>query len=81
MWPTADVKGLARAFDQLVSQQLTFGSCVISINDADAVANCEGQATYVPCIGNRSPRLGAREWRFGLRRVDNRWLIESVAAK
>lgn len=81
VWTTADVKGLGRAFNQLEEQQLTFDACVIAISGAEAVANCQGSASYVPRVGHKSRRVEQRGWRFGLRKTDTAWLIDAVTAR
>ena len=81
VWPTTDARALARAFDQLLSQELAFDGCEIGISGEQATANCQGRATYVPRVGSRTTRIEARRWRFGLRKSGNEWLIESVSAR
>jgi hypothetical protein len=61
------VEYLARAFDQLISQELQFAGCTTDVNGGEATATCQGQTTDVPRARNRRPRVEAREWSFGLR--------------
>jgi DUF917 family protein len=81
VWPTVDVRSLGRAFEQLQQQTLDFDKCAIAVTGARAVASCGGNARYVPKVGNKSPRTEARQWRFSLRKVNEEWLIESVASR
>ena len=81
VWPAADIKGLGRAFDGLLEQQLSFDDCAITLRGDRAVANCRGTATYVPKVGRRNPRVETRQWHFEVQRYASGWLIESVAAR
>lgn len=81
IWPTTNTRALERAFGQLSSQELSFAACVTRVNGTQATADCEGATTYVPRVGNRNPRVESREWRFELRKVGQRWVIERVSAR
>jgi hypothetical protein len=81
VWPSVDVRALARAFDSLTSQQLAFESCQFDIDGAAATAQCRGSATYTPKVGSRGPKLEARQWTFQLRKVDEGWKIQSAQTK
>jgi hypothetical protein len=78
IWPTVDVKALARAFDRLESQTIAFKHCVIAVDRMTAAATCTGDARYVPRVGRKNVQSEPREWRFKLRRVDEAWVIASV---
>ena len=78
LWPTLDAKALDRAFSQLDRQALEFQSCQIAVVATRAVADCGGRARYVRRVGSKNPRDEARQWRFNLRKLDDRWLIETV---
>jgi hypothetical protein len=81
VWPTTNMRALERAFGQLNSQELSFAGCVSVVNGANATADCQGAATYVPRVGNRNPRVESREWRFELRKIGDRWVIDRVSAR
>jgi hypothetical protein len=81
VWPTIDARGLTRAFDQLAAQELTFKGCDVAIDGVQAVAECHGYASYVPRVGNRTPRVESRRWRFQLRRSADDWVIANVSAR
>ena len=81
VWPSVDVKALARAFDSLTSQELAFDTCLFEITGEAATAQCRGSATYTPKIGGRTARLEPRQWTFHLRKVDESWKIQTVQAR
>jgi hypothetical protein len=78
VWPSVDARALERAFQSLKSQDLRFDRCDLTVNGTRAQASCRGRATYVPRIGDQSPRFTAREWTFELRKADERWTIASA---
>jgi len=77
-WPRVNQRALARAFERLDEQDVSFQNCRIDVNRADALAVCGGLLRYVPRIGSRTQRVEQREWTFQLRRQDERWVIEGV---
>jgi ketosteroid isomerase-like protein len=81
VWPSVDVRALARAFDTLTSQQLAFETCRVAIAGEEATAQCTGSASYTPKIGNRGPRHESREWTFYLRKATDGWKIQSAQTK
>jgi hypothetical protein len=78
VWPSVDERALARAFQNLSSQQVSLGDCEIDIRGAIANASCRGQASYAPKVGKREPRTEPRTWRFELRRDGDAWTIDNV---
>ena len=80
VWPSVDARALERAFQSLKSQELRFDRCNLTVTGARAQAACTGRATYVPRIGDQSPRFTSREWAFELRKADERWTIASARA-
>ena len=70
VWPGVDVRGLRRAFDQLSTQNITFNRCEVNASGETAQAVCTGRATWVPKVGDRSPKSEPRTWRFALGRDD-----------
>jgi hypothetical protein len=78
VWPGADVRGLTRAFDQLTAQTITFNRCDVNASGETADAVCVGRATWVPKVGDRSPRSEQRTWRFALGRDGDDWVIDRV---
>ncbi len=81
VWPSVDEKSLAKAFERIENQNVSFDNCEIEVGGVDAQANCRGTARYVPKVGSRSPRDEARRWRFNLRRTAGGWLIDRVDAR
>jgi hypothetical protein len=78
VWPTVDEPALARAFEGLASQRLTFDDCVVDVAGAIATATCRGSASYVPREGTREARSEPRVWNFTLRKVGVRWEIDAA---
>ena len=74
-------KTLARAFDRLEDQDVSFESCKIEVGGVHAEAACTGTARYVPKVGSRTPKAEARRWQFVLRRASDGWLIDHVDAR
>lgn len=81
VWPSVNEKTLARAFDRLADQTVSFDACDIDVTAGLAQAACRGTARYVPKVGSRTPKAEAREWRFSLRKADRGWLIDRVDAR
>jgi hypothetical protein len=83
VWPEVDARALERAFGQLDSQDVRFDECRIEAAEAAANATCTGMASWVPAVGDRSPRRQPRTWRFALAREGQGWIITQarVAAK
>jgi hypothetical protein len=80
VWPSVNQEALARAFDGLSSQELTFDACSVQVQGVAATATCRGSARYVPRVGSRVARVEARSWNFALRKAGDSWLIESARA-
>jgi len=80
VWPAVNEAALARAFDGLSSQTLTFDDCDVQLRGEAALATCHGSARYVPKIGSREPRIEPRTWNFTLRKAGADWMIESARA-
>jgi hypothetical protein len=78
VWPTVNEAALARAFEGLDSQTLTFTNCYITFVEQAAQAICQGSMRYVPKVGSREPRTEPRIWNFTLRRSGSDWKIESA---
>jgi hypothetical protein len=81
VWPAVNQTALARAFDGLESQSLTFDACEVRVRGESAIAICQGSAKYVPKIGNRQPRTEPRVWNFSLRKAGSDWKIDSARAE
>lgn len=81
VWPSVDARALARAFDTLDSQELSFDICVFEITGEIGTAQCRGTATYTPKVGSRKSRLEPRQWTFHLRKMDESWKIQSAQTK
>jgi hypothetical protein len=81
VWPSVNEKALARAFQDLSSQNVSFDNCDIDIRGAVANASCSGEASYVVKVGSREPRTEPRLWRFELRRDGEAWKIENAETR
>jgi tetratricopeptide (TPR) repeat protein len=75
VYPTVNRVALARAFDSLESQSLTFDSCDVELLGTMARAVCHGTTHYVPKVGSRYPRTEPLVWSFELRKSDGDWTI------
>jgi len=82
VWPGVNQTMLARAFEGLESQTLTFKACDIQMRGVTASAVCTGSTRYVPKVGSREPRVEPLSWTFSLRkRPNDDWQIESARAE
>jgi hypothetical protein len=80
VWPSVNEAALARAFDSLQSQSLTFTACDVAFSGPAAVATCEGTMRYTPRVGSRDSRVEPHVWTFTLRKRGLDWQIDSVKA-
>ena len=78
VWPSVDQKALAKAFDQLKSEDLTLENCKVTVTGANAVAACGGKTEYVPKIGSKNARVERHQWRISLQQVADRWVVHQV---
>ncbi len=81
VWPSVNEKTLARAFERLEGQDVSFANCKIEVRAVLAEAACSGTARYTPKVGGRTPRAEPRHWTFSLRKANDAWLIDSVEAR
>jgi hypothetical protein len=81
VWPSVNVRSLARAFAQLDSQRFEFTDCRIDLSAARAQATCTGNASFVPKIGGRATRTENREWAFLLERLNDGWIISRAESR
>ena len=81
VWPAVNQAALARAFEGLESQSLTFDACEVRVRGESATATCQGSARYVPKIGSREPRIEPRVWNFSLHKSGADWTIENARAE
>jgi len=81
VWPAVNQVALARAFDGLSSQALTFDRCDVQLHSETATATCRGTARYVPKIGSREPRTETRVWNFTLRKGGTDWKIDTLRVR
>ena len=81
VWPSADTKGLGKAFGRLHEQEIVLETCNISVIGARAVASCDGTLRYVPNVGSRSARVQQGRWEFSLRETGDDWTIETVKTR
>ncbi len=80
IWPGVNRSALARAFEGLTSQQVSLGSCDVTVNGPAARATCSGSATWQPKVGG-GVRTEARRWSFDLRKNGEAWRIERAVAR
>ncbi|MGH9408060.1 MAG: hypothetical protein ACRD1V_01245, partial [Vicinamibacterales bacterium] len=78
VWPGVNRTALARAFDDLQSQQVSLGSCRIDVQGDAARAACAGMATWSPKIGDRTLHTESRRWNFELAKSGPAWQIVSA---
>jgi len=81
VWPTVDEKALARAFDSLDGQNVSFHDCQIATAGVRAEVACTGTARYVPKVGYRGRRPEPHRWNFSLHKANDRWLIDRVETR
>jgi hypothetical protein len=81
VWPTVDVKALAKAFAQLDEQTFELEGCNITVAGTRAQADCSGNARYIRKVGSRALRVEPRHWHFNLRQADDQWVIDAVDAR
>jgi hypothetical protein len=81
VWPKVNQRNLAKAFERLDDQEVSFESCKIDVGGVHAEAACNGTARYVQKVGSRTPKAEARQWRFILRRASEGWVIDSLDAR
>jgi hypothetical protein len=81
VWPSVDVRALAKAFGQLEEQTFDLEGCNITVAGAQAEADCAGNARYIPKVGNRTLRVEPRRWHFKLRQTNDQWFIDAVDAR
>jgi hypothetical protein len=70
VYPSVNRVALARAFDSLESQAITFDMCDVEVSGSMARAICHGTTRYVPKVGSRYPRTEPLVWSFELRKAD-----------
>jgi hypothetical protein len=81
VWPGVNESALARAFEGLESQSLTFKACDVQLRGSTAAVACTGSARYVAKIGSQEPRVEPLAWNFTLRKNASEWQIESARAE
>jgi ketosteroid isomerase-like protein len=75
VWPSVDVRALSRAFDALESQEIVFDGCTVNLAGSEAQAVCQGNLTYVPKRGRKSPRTVGQRWSFVMKKTSDEWTI------
>jgi hypothetical protein len=81
IWPSLDERALARAFSQLVEQELRLDACLVDRAGPRAAVSCHGRLRYLPKIGSQTSRTREGRWTFRLRNTAETWTIESVAIR
>jgi hypothetical protein len=80
VWPGVNRGALARAFEGLAAQQVSLGSCDVTVSGPAARATCSGSATWQPKVGG-GVRTEPRRWSFDLRKNGEAWRIERAVAR
>ena len=80
-WPGVNARALDKAFNELESQSFDFDTCNVQLKGTHAEATCTGRATFVPRVGNKTPRTQSRQWSFRFVRTANRWIIDTVQSR
>jgi len=77
VWPSADVKGLDRAFKGLKEQRVQFDCKITPVGATAATASCVGKVAYVPKVGGKGD-VKDQQWEFKLLEKNDSWLIDRV---
>ena len=75
------VRALAKVFARLKQQSLNFDGCAVAVEESRATAHCTGWLTYVPRVGNDTPRREHHSWTIEFERTGGEWRILEVGAK
>lgn len=78
VWPGVNRGALARAFDGLESQHVSFDDCRIDVAGTSATALCSGTTSWSPKVGGGGSRTETRNWTFELARGNAGWEIVSA---
>jgi hypothetical protein len=78
--PSINQRKLARAFESLRSQQVSFGKCDVEVNGSSARADCTGRTSWIPRVG-AGPHTQYTSWTFLLENGPNGWRIVQAATK
>ena len=81
IWPTVDVRSLARVFERIQQQEMRFDTCAYAVNEGRASATCAGSLSYVPRVGSGASRSEQHTWSIQLERTGSEWSIVSVSAR
>jgi len=81
VWPSVNEAALARAFENLESQDLSLNDCRLTVTGNEAQASCNGTARYVRRVGNRAVQQDQRQWIFTLSKDGGTWRIDSVRTR
>jgi hypothetical protein len=81
IWPSADSRGLAKAFARLQQQNLKFENCMFAVAENDGTAQCGGVLQYVPRIGKPRPQMEHHVWTIEFARAGAAWRIVRVTAQ
>lgn len=73
VWPSIDVAGVARAFENVDRQALTFSDCRVTTVGKFATAVCPGQVRYVGRVGGRRMQERHGTWTIALERNGDAW--------
>jgi hypothetical protein len=80
VWPGVNSGALDRAFQGLVSQRISLGSCDITKIGGNGLATCVGKATWEPKVGG-GLQTAQRYWAFDLLRKPEGWRIVQIRVR
>ena len=81
VWPSVNEAALARAFENLESQDLALSDCRLAVTGNRAQAWCKGTARYVRRVGSKAAQQDQRLWIFTLSKDASSWKIDSVQTR
>lgn len=81
LWPGVDRFALARTFETLSSQRITFNRCDISAAGDRALAACTGVVVFVRRDGDGSAESVPVDWTFTLDHSSGKWKIADLTVR
>jgi hypothetical protein len=81
LWPGVDTFALARTFETLTSQRITFDRCDVSAASDRALAACTGAVVFVRRDGDGSAESVPVDWTFTLDRSSGKWKIADLTVR
>jgi hypothetical protein len=81
LWPGVDTFALARTFETLSSQRITFDRCDVSAAGDRALAACAGVVVFVRRGGDGTAESVPVDWTFTLDRSSGKWKIVNLTVR